>query len=80
MFQFCIDFYFSLSFYLIFYFLVHISAFMPKCCWCFRQPFLKDIADPVALANLMNQRVKEFKRGGPAVVPAGAPNDIEMAR
>jgi hypothetical protein len=36
------------------------SAFCPKCCWCFRQPFLADIADPVALANLLNQKVIEF--------------------
>jgi hypothetical protein len=62
------------------------SSFCPTCCWCCRQPFLYDIADPLALANLMNQKVKDFKQGGPAVVPAsavvpaGAPNDIEMAR
>jgi hypothetical protein len=57
------------------------SAFCPKCCWCFRQPFLADIADPVALANLLNQKVRDFKNGGPtAVVPSGAPSDVEMAR
>jgi hypothetical protein len=58
-----------------------LGRFLPKCCWCFRQPFLADIADPVALANLLNQKVRDFKNGGPtAVVPSGAPSDVEMAR
>ena len=62
-------------------FISFCSSFLPKCCWCFRQPFLADIADPVALANLLNQKVRDFKNGGPtAVVPSGAPNDVEMAR
>ena len=59
-------------------------ASSPKCCpccKCFRVPFLDQIADPKQVADALNTAIKDYKSTTlSAVVPTGAPEDLEMER